>query len=290
MSTGSRNIPSRPTTSEDWIDFAVDDTHYFVNLSFMLSNYTCIYGRGTCAIRQGVQESEYRTDIGGCCFLGVELDDAEVGAMEDRISRLTPEIVNPKTFERIQKTNGGLKWGTDKDGNRVNAHTRVYDGGCIFANRANEGDKRGCSFHHLAEAEGVDHIDTMPFVCWAYPISISSYGPDEHPYPEENLQILSNMVYEAWGFSDEKGEEDDLVQAICTEIPDTYIGDNPVYLSYRREIIERIGETAYDRLVEEIDARIEERQIVRPTSGQVRNDGRPMLPLIIGNRRDKYQF
>lgn len=290
MTPTSRNIPSRPQASEDWFDFGFEDVHYTVNLSFMVSNYTCVYGRGMCSLRQGVHDTEYRTDIGGCCFQGVDLEPEEVEQMEERISRLTPDIVNPKTYERIQSTGGGLKWNTTKDGERVNVHTRVFDGGCIFANRANEGDKRGCSFHHLAEAEGTEHVDTMPFVCWAYPISVSKFDAHEHPYQEEKHYVISNMVYEAWGFEEEKGESDEFVQAICTEIPDMYIGDRMVYRSYEREIRARIGDGAYERMAEEIEKRIVGIAQIAPTRGEVRNDGRPLLPLIVGNRRDKYQF
>lgn len=288
MALQSRNIPSLPETSEDFFTFIYEDEQYMVNLSFLASNYTCIYGKGTCGFRVGVNEPTYRTDIGGCCFGGVDVFTEEREHMEEMASQLTPELVNPATYERI-KDGKGFKHTYDAEGNITASHTRIWDGGCVFANRANEGDKRGCSFHHLAESKGLEHVDAMPNICWAHPIVFSELDVDDDPDVMSGvIHVISNASYETWNFevTEATGSADDLIQAVCTESPDTYIGDRPVYKSYSRELIELLGQECYDMLVVEIERRAKP----VPTRGQVRNGGRPLLPLLIGNSKEKYAW
>ena len=87
----------------EWLTFPAPDdpTHQFrVNVSFMLSNYECIFGRGC----PGLLNTTVTTDV-GCCARGVtfidEDDFAHVSEMVDRADRRGLRPPRPRPRPRL---------------------------------------------------------------------------------------------------------------------------------------------------------------------------------------------
>ena len=86
-------------------------------------------------------------------------------------------------------------------------------------------------------------LDWKPNVCWQVPIRLE-HSTDENGHVTSRLRDWKRRD---WG----KGGED--FHWWCTETPDAYVGDEPVYRSARDEIIELVGAPIYDLLVEALE-------------------------------------
>ena len=126
------------------------------DLTWLTSNWTCIFGRGCQGIYAGRPDD-------GCCTLGAHFSDDDD---EKRVAGWV-EKLNP---ERLGVPQGGprKRWTeTDEDGARK---TRVHKGACIFLNRPGFPGGAGCALHALALRKGVHFVETKPDVCWQLPI------------------------------------------------------------------------------------------------------------------------
>ncbi len=149
-----------------WIEFADpgDDTQVFrCDLTWLTSNWTCIFGNGC----QGIYADSPDT---GCCTLGAHFSDkadekrvaAWVERLDDSMWERRPEAVNKR--DRVTRK-GWVE--TDDEGERK---TRVVGGACIFHNSRDFEGGYGCALHGLALKEDVHFVETKPDVCWQLPI------------------------------------------------------------------------------------------------------------------------
>lgn len=214
----------------EWLTFPAPDdaTHQFrVNVSFLLSNYRCIFGCG-CPSTDG---DPARADL-GCCGHGVEfVDDEDFDHVAAMVDELTAEDADNIAEIRAKD------WFQTKQG--APFKTRKVRGACIFANRR-EGPagKPGCAFHHLAERSGRHPAETKPDICWRVPLNYSSEDPAE-PNGRDTT-IISAFSADAWGN----------VDWWCIDTPDAYNAPEPVYRTFEHELRKGMGDAAYDRLVE----------------------------------------
>lgn len=270
----------------DWLEFddpSDEDQAWRVHVNFLMSNWRCLFGDG-CPGHFGVQEAHTRPDV-GCCSHGVWVE-GDVEQVKERFARLTPEDMSPEGWAYIRK-HGWLnvyKGDLDNpDPETFSAKTKVRDGGCVFALRANEGDGRiGCAFHHMGLRTGQpDHIDTMPDACWQAPIGSQSIDSDN------GVRISTIEPWDAdyWGGADEDGTHDSWMAWWCVDTPDAYSGGERLYVTYEKELRKMMGDGAYVEMARLLKER--EHNYVSPMAGAVRNEGRPMLPLIVGNRTPK---
>jgi len=213
----------------EWLTFPAPDdrTHQFrVNVSFLLSNYRCIYGCG-CPSTHG---DAARAHL-GCCGHGVEfVSDEDFEHVAAMVEELTAEDAD--NIAEIRSD-----WYYAKQ--RVPFKTRKFAGACIFSNPPDgPTGKTGCAFHHLAERTGRNPADTKPDICWRVPLNFSSEEPAE-PNGRDTT-IVSAFSADAWGD----------VDWWCVDRPAAYSSAQPVYRTFEHELRKGMGDEGYERMVE----------------------------------------
>jgi len=247
-------VPQQPVeTSLDatrvWVEFADPQTPagqdadqvFRVDLTWMTSSWTCIFGRGCAGIYADRPED-------GCCTLGAHFSDEDD---EKRVKAWVKKL-SPHTWQRQERGRRGSSGWTEVDGEGARK-TRVVDGACVFLNDASftgqDGSSRaGCALHHLAEDEGTSFVHTKPDVCWQLPLR-RTYRTVERPDGTSYLEVsVAEYDRRGWG---EGGHDLDWY---CTSNPQAHIGTVPVYVSLRDELVELIGQAPYDELARHCDA------------------------------------
>jgi hypothetical protein len=211
--------------------------HYRADLTWLTSNWTCIYGRGC----QGIYTD--RPDD-GCCTLGAHFSDAED---RDRTQRLARRLTSTQWQLRATgRADGVIE--VDADGE---PKTRVVEGACIFLNRTGFTGGAGCALHTLALDTGVPLTETKPDVCWQLPIRRTYEDVTRPDGTSVQVVVIAEFDRRGWG---EGGHDLDWY---CTTAPAAHVGDEPVYLSARDELVALMGQAAYDVLSEHCRTRQE---------------------------------
>lgn len=225
----------------EWVsisDPANDHLRYTFDVSFLLSSYTCIYGMGCEGIHPGAQDPAI-----GCCLHGAYLnedDDAE------ELERIVAEDLDETTmqFHRQARRRGVLV--TDDEGE---VHTRVVQGGCIFANRSGFPAGEGCALHHLATRHGEHHMTYKPTVCWQVPLHRTI---DEQVANDgTTLEVHTIAAYERGHWGDGGADFD----WWCLDDDVAFVSRHPVYRSMAAELCAMVGEEVYAELAAYLDRR-----------------------------------
>jgi hypothetical protein len=221
----------------EWIEFAdpSDDSHWVrADLTWLCSRWTCIFGRGC----HGTLEGQSST---GCCNHGAYFSDK---ADRKRVTRFAGQLTHDD-WQLYDEGHRGekLKFTTKGDGDdEGRSKTRVVDGACIFANRADHPGGIGCALHGLALRLGLNPLETKPEVCWQLPVR----REQEWVNRPDGTRILRSTLAEfdrrGWG---EGGHDLDWY---CTSSPEAHVGGEPMYISYGPELIALVGDKAYDEL------------------------------------------
>jgi hypothetical protein len=218
---------------------------YRCDLTWLTSNWTCIFGTGCQGIYAGRPDD-------GCCTLGAHFSDKAdekrvahwVDKLDDDTWQHRPDALSPK---------GNLKrslWVETEDGDRK---TRVVDGACIFLNRPGFGAGAGCALHGLALANDVHFVETKPDVCWQLPIR-RTFRQVELQDGTEYLEIsIGEYDRRGWG----PGGHD--LDWYCSGNTEAHVGAEPVYLSNATELITLMGQPAYDVLAASCEAHLRSR-------------------------------
>lgn len=193
--------------------------------SFLLSSWTCIWGRGCLGILDRPAEGLGQ----GCCSLGAELD----GQDEARMISALSATVDPARFERHTAAAEG---GVFADEGRTT--TRLVDGACIFLNRPGFSGGGGCALHLEAIASGESPLDWKPSVCWQLPIRV------EWSAGEGDGEVAT---VRRWSRAD-WGAEGATMAWCCTEGERAYVGDRPVAESLAEELQAIAGPAVYVEL------------------------------------------
>ncbi len=225
-----------------WVEFAdpADDSQMLrCDLTWLTSNWMCIFGQGC----QGIY-ADRPSD--GCCTLGAHFSDKDD---EKRVRRHVKQL-GP---DRWQLHDAGRKGGwleTDDDGERK---TAVHDGACIFLNRPGFAGGEGCALHGLALDVGKHPLETKPDVCWQLPIRRTFREvelPDGTSYTEVSIAEYDRR---GWG----PGGHD--LDWYCSANTEAHVAATPVYVSNGPELVELIGQAAYDELARHCEAHIRSR-------------------------------
>jgi hypothetical protein len=236
-----------------WVEFPDPDepiNHlYRLDLTWLTSNWTCIFGRGC----QGIYED--RPDD-GCCTQGAHFTDHDD---EQRVRNWAKKLTK-KSWQYYDEAQPARKNGAlnviepDPDGE---PKTRVVDGACIFLNRPGFAGGEGCSLHHLAESKGVHFVKTKPDVCWQLPIRRSYESIERPDGVTMTVEVIGEFDRRGWG---EGGADFDWY---CTSNSEAHIGDEPVYLSNKAEFIEMMGKKGYAEMVRHCEAHLAAQQASR---------------------------
>lgn len=259
----------------DWVTFVdpEDDSHLFrVNASFLTSTYRCLFGAGKCP---GLMTKRVAYDD-GCCHRGVTfMSEEDFDLVSKSVSELTPEDAD--NYEHIKN----VGWYQTLNGTPYK--TRKKNDRCIFQNRVDGPlGKPGCAFHHLQMRTNRTGIEVKPEICATVPLSIG--WVEEEWY---GVTVISAIDATDWG-----GDED-YVGWWCCDTPDAYLegqGGDPVYLDMADALIHQMGQKGYDEMCRIFSERGYDKGERPPAKmpGEIRNEGRPLLPLMIAERSERF--
>lgn len=272
----------------EWLDIPDPEDPqivYRINLTFLSSTWGCMFGKG-CPGLFGKDEKHTQPDM-GCCRHGVLISEThEYDDIDVRVETLLDTgCLNPCGADYIRR-NG---WYTKVRGrnSRPMWNTRIRDGGCVFANRADEGPLTGCAFVELAKRTGAGHIDTMPRPCWQLPLAVVSGVDavnDGSDIAYREVIYITAWDADYWGGADDDGTHDSWAKWWCTETPDAYLEEKePLYVRMSRELHELLGTAVFRQLMDHM----RKTRPVTEMPGAVRYNGRKMLPLLVEGRTPK---
>lgn len=202
------------------------------DLTFLLSNYECIWGRGC-------PDVTHQHTARGCCVDGVEIyrgrgdgrGREDLKKIRGRVKQLTDEDWQN---HRVAMQRGGADpWGKARF-NRDSVHTRVYRGACIFHNCEDHPGGAGCALHAAGLQRGEDPMDWKPRTCWQVPLY---FDIDDDT---RTTTVRAGRTAD-WG-----GEG--ILDWWCTEDPDTFTSDRPVYLTMEAALRRVCGNSVYEEL------------------------------------------
>ncbi|MEU7771934.1 hypothetical protein AB0C44_11505 [Micromonospora taraxaci] len=237
----SREVPL--DFPREWIEFAdpADETHLIrADLTWLLSRWTCIFGKGCHGIIAGRAAD-------GCCSHGAFFTDSD----DEKRVRNAVKRLTPSTWQHFQR---GFKNWTDEDtiDGKTPARrtaTQGTEGPCVFLNDADFVGGGGCALHALALRDGVHPLEYKPDVCWQLPIRRDQDWVKRPDNSKVLVSTLSEFDRRGWG----AGGHD--LDWWCTSSTDAHVGAEPMYLSYGPELTALIGAAAYERLAELCAAR-----------------------------------
>ena len=207
----------------EWVSFEDpdEDRTWVFDLTFLMSSWTCIFGRGCPGVLTGPAEELEQ----GCCSYGAHFTGPEDRAhVEEMAAKLTADEWQLK--KQSAKRGGPIK--VNKDGEIV---SRLVDGACVFLNRPGFPGGAGCALHRAALERGERPIDWKPEVCWQLPLRrVDETDPYGH---------VTSTVRE-WKRRD-WGPGGDEFHWWCTSDEGAFIDVQPVHETMRDELVELCG-------------------------------------------------
>ncbi|MBW3619899.1 MAG: hypothetical protein KY461_06605 [Actinobacteria bacterium] len=215
-----------------------DHLHYTFDVSFLLSDYTCIYGAGCQGVRADVVD-----EVVGCCLHGAYLNEDDD---PDELARIVAEDLGPDTMQFHAEALADGPLTEDEEGE---VHTRVHEGACIFQNRAGFEAGTGCALHHLADRRGEHHMTHKPVVCWQLPLHRTIEERTANDGAELEVHTIAAFERGHWG----EGGSD--FGWYCMDDDTAFVADRPVYRSMEHELREMVGDPVYEELAAYLDGR-----------------------------------
>ena len=236
-----------PRAFVEFADPGDPDQVFRCDLTWLTSQYTCIFGNGC----QGIYADSPET---GCCTLGAHFSDRDDELrVAGFVTQLTPELwqFHPGGSRVAKK-----EWvGTDEEGARKTLVVE-YDGqeGCVFHNRSDHPTGAGCALHALALEQGRNPLETKPDVCWQLPLR-RAYRDVERPDGTSYTEVsIGEYDRRGWG----PGGHD--LDWYCSGNTEAHVGAEPVFLANATELIALMGQAAYDVLAGLCTQRLAERR------------------------------
>ena len=271
------NACPRSTSSSPalWIEFAdpADAEQVFrCDLTWLTSSWTCIFGQGCPGIYADAPDA-------GCCTLGAHFADK---ADEKRVAGWVEQL-DDSLWEKRSAGPRQERTGDPQGLGRHRRRGRAQDPG---------GRRRlhlpqlaptspaayGCALHHLAVAEDVHFVETKPDVCWQLPLRRQFRDVERTDGTTYTEVSIGEYDRRGWG----PGGHD--FDWYCTGNTEAHIGVEPVYLSNARELIELMGQPAYDVLAGRCEAHLRSRSALalHPADPRCR---RAVEPAALSRRR-----
>src|SRR3954466_12140133 len=248
-----------------WVEFVNPDDEdeiFRIDLTWLLSSWTCIFGSGCKGIVKG------RADD-GCCSHGAFYAEK---ADEKRVEKFARQLTDDEWQYRKQGLKGGIT--EVEDGKR---RTRRLNGACIFLNRPGFAAGQGCALHLHALNTGLHPLETKPDVCWQLPVR-RTYEWVKRP---DDTKILETTIGEydrrgwgagghdlGWGGPRGRGPGGHDLVWWCTGATEAHVAPDPLYVTYGPELTELMGKAAYDVLAEKCQEAISHQIARHPASPQ----------------------
>lgn len=233
----------------EFVDPSDEDQVFRCDLTWLTSNWTCIFGNGCAGIYETSPEA-------GCCTLGAHFSDAEdeerTAAWVDRLDDSLWENRGKALTSKGKVSR--KKWTEVEDGERK---TRTIDRGagpaCIFHNSPDFAGGYGCALHALALREGVHFVETKPDVCWQLPLRRTFRTVTRQDETEYTEVSIGEYDRRGWG----PGGHD--LDWYCSGNTEAHVGSEPVYISNATELIALMGQGGYDLLAAACEAHLRSR-------------------------------
>ena len=230
-----------PRAYVEFVDPADSEQVFKCDLTWLTSRWMCIFGQGCKGIYADRPDD-------GCCTLGAHFSDKDD---EKRVRGFVKMLDREHWQFHEAGTRHKNSWvETDGEGERK---TAVVEGACIFLNRRGFAGGEGCALHGLALRIGRHPLETKPDVCWQLPIRRTFRDvelPDGTQYTEVTIGEYDRR---GWG----PGGHD--LDWYCSGNTEAHVGREPVYVSNGPELVEMMGQLAYDELVTHCEAHLASR-------------------------------
>ncbi|MDX6299135.1 MAG: hypothetical protein QOF53_349 [Nocardioidaceae bacterium] len=230
-----------PRAFVEFLDPADDAQMFKCDLTWLTSRWMCIFGQGCAGIYAGRPDD-------GCCTLGAHFsDEDDEKRVRGYVKQLDP---GHWQFHKAGTARRSSWVDTDEDGDRK---TAVHEGACIFLNRPGFAGGEGCALHGLALRLGRHPLETKPDVCWQLPVRRTFRDvelPDGTAYTEVTIGEYDRR---GWG----PGGHD--LDWYCSGNTEAHVAQQPVYVSNAAELVELMGQAAYDELVGHCEAHLASR-------------------------------
>jgi hypothetical protein len=216
--------------AHEWVSLPDEEhnTTWVFDVTFLESNWTCIYGRGCLGVLTGPSPQLEE----GCCSYGAHLTgDDDRARVEAAASRLTAAEWQFRDIARRRQ--GPIR--DDRSGDIV---TRLTDGACIFLNRPGFSSGPGCALHSAAVARGEQPRDWKPDVCWQIPL---------HRQEETAASGHTTVTVRQWNRADwgAGGQE---FHWWCTQSPEAFVGATPVHEQLHDDLAAMIEPEVHEKL------------------------------------------
>ena len=229
-------LKETPRTWLEFIDPDASGTLIKADLTWLTSNWECIFGRGC----KGVEKTNPND---GCCIHGAHFTEpADKKRVAKWVKKLTPDI-----WEKQEHANSKKGWTEKEDGIEK---TRVVDGACIFMNSPEFAGGQGCALHKLAMVKGAKPLEAKPDVCWQLPIRRSYETREFEDDTDYQVIVIEEYKRKNWG------EGGHTMDWYCSSDTDAHTATEPVYVSEKDTLVELIGKKAYAVLKEHCDNRV----------------------------------
>jgi hypothetical protein len=301
---GTTYNPSTAHSTVEWVTITDPDNasmSYTFNVTFLGSTWGCMFGNGCPGLTKKTEDLLV-PDL-GCCTDGFYVrDEDDLAQIDAAASQLTEEDWDKDLAAHVRKTAVKID-GNDK-GTLINGwarqvgndpdliKSRVFKGGCVFANRnGGSAGKPGCAFVHMAarlkktSTAEVDHALVMPVVCHFLPLKFDLF---------ERPGGGSETVVTAWDASrwyeaapDPEETSDGPFEWWCVDTADAYLTETtPLYKRMAETITREVGSKVYKILAARIEKMSWQGTLSLP-GGQTANRGKKMLPLFVKDRQVK---
>jgi len=231
MPSGAPDVDAR-----EWVSFEDPDEErtWVFDVSFLTSRWNCIYGRGC----QGVLTQPAPELAHGCCSYGAHMVDTKDARRVEKAAR----ALGPDEWQFHDR---GAKRGVLKKNKHGEIVTRVVQDACIFLNRPGFPTGPGCALHQAALRRGKNPLELKPEVCWQLPLRREDTVADDGHV----TSTVRQWDRRHWG----PGGKD--FAWWCTEAPEAFSGDRPVYLEMEAELTAMVGRKTYRTLVAYLEER-----------------------------------
>jgi hypothetical protein len=230
------STPSLPDDLHEWLSFEdpAEQRTWVFDLTFLLSRWTCIYGRGC----PGIDDAPAPELEVGCCSHGAYFtDDADRERVEAAVDLLEDQ--------QWQLAAVGRRLGATTADDGGAWMTRVHDGACILLNRAGFSGGAGCALHRAALDAGERPLDRKPDVCWQVPVRRVD-STDEVGHVTSTVREWKRRD---WG----EGGLD--FHWWCIEAPEAFVGEGSVLATMGDEIAALVGPEVHRLLLAAVEAR-----------------------------------
>jgi hypothetical protein len=227
----------------EWVEFLdPDDEQHLIraDLTWLLSRWTCVFGKACHGIIAGRGNE-------GCCSHGAFFtDDDDQTRVRAAAGKLTRQ-----TWQHYRRGFDNYTEMDTIDGKKDSLRTATRpDGPCVFLNDADFAGGGGCALHAQALRDGVHPLEYKPDVCWQLPIRRDQKWTKRPDRTKILVTTLTEFDRRGWG----EGGHD--LHWWCTSSPEAHVGGEPLFESYRPELIALVGEAAYNELARLCAARL----------------------------------